>query len=333
MSSSRVFARDRHLHYISSLSVDENTFEYAATEHLRLSAIYWSVAATVTCNGEVSRREEIIDFIQKCKRTDGGYGGSPRHDSHLLYTLSAVQTLILLHRRDLIAVDDVARYVSALQQSDGAFIGDEFGEKDTRFSYAAFAALSLIGRLDNDTVDVESAVRWLRRCQNFDGGFGAVPGAESHAGQIWCAVAALSLANALASVDVGVVCWWLAERQTSNGGLNGRPEKLSDVCYSWWVLAALSVCGHVTWIDHAALTDFILASQDDVDGGISDRPGDAVDIFHTFFGIAGLSLMGNQQTTAIDPVYALPKSFVDDLKLISTKQTPMPTLPSTSSAS
>jgi geranylgeranyl transferase type-2 subunit beta len=63
----------------------------------------------------------------------------------------------------------------------GAFSGDEWGEKDTRFCFSAVACLSLLGRLD--AIDVDKVVEYTLACQNPDGGFGSVPGAESHSGQ------------------------------------------------------------------------------------------------------------------------------------------------------
>ena len=71
--------------------------------------------------------------------------------------------------------------VSGLQQPDGSFAGDRWGEIDTRFSYCALSCLSLLKRLD--AVNVPKAVEFIVRCRNFDGGFGSVPGAESHAAQ------------------------------------------------------------------------------------------------------------------------------------------------------
>jgi geranylgeranyl transferase type-2 subunit beta len=49
----------------------------------------------------------------------------------VLYTLSALQILALLDRLDLLTSPDkrrVAQYVAALQQPDGSFAGDEWGE-------------------------------------------------------------------------------------------------------------------------------------------------------------------------------------------------------------
>jgi geranylgeranyl transferase type-2 subunit beta len=76
------------------------------------------------------------------------------------------------------------RYVASLQQADGSFAGDEWGEIDTRFSYCALSALSLLGRLDSGLIRLEAATDFVAQCRNFDGGFGCVPGAESHAGQV-----------------------------------------------------------------------------------------------------------------------------------------------------
>ena len=159
------------------------------------------------------------------------------------------------------------------------FIGDKWGEVDTRFSFCAVAALALLGK--PDAINIEAAVDFVKSCMNFDGGFGTRPGSESHAGQIYCCVGFLSIVGRLDVIDADLLGWWLAERQLTSGGLNGRPEKLPDVCYSWWVLSCLAVLGRLHWIDKTKLVQFILASQDHETGGISDRPGDLPDPFHT----------------------------------------------------
>ena len=246
------------------------------------------------------------------------------HDPHILYTLSALQILALADELDRVDRAQVARFVASLQQPDGSFYGDQWGEVDTRFSYCALSCMSLLGRLDAGDIDVDKAVEFVGRCRNFDGGFGAVPGAESHAGQIFCCVGALSIGGGLKHVDADLLGWWLSERQCDSGGLNGRPEKQADVCYSWWILSSLSILGRVSWINRDKLKHFILQCQDADDGGIADRPGNMADIFHTFFGISGLSLLGHFSDAEdvafahyreIDPTYALPKDLVAKLGL------------------
>jgi geranylgeranyl transferase type-2 subunit beta len=209
--------------------------------------------------------------------------------------------------------------LSKLQDvTDGSFRGDDWGEKDTRFLYAALNALSFLGHLHE--IDLKKAVGYVQRCANVDGGYGASPGAESHAAQVFTCVGALSIAGRMDLVDRDRLGGWLSERQLKNGGLNGRPEKLEDVCYSWWVGSSMAMIDRLSWVDRQKLTRFILGCQvrlhstvacfnnltfswqDTVLGGIADRPGDVVDVFHTCFGLAGLSLLDHPDVAPVDPV-------------------------------
>lgn len=116
------------------------------TEFLRMSGIYWGLTALDTL-GELDKldRDEIVEFIKKCQcPQSGGISPCDRHDPHLLYTLSAVQILCLYDCLDEINLDGVAKYVKSLQQPDGSFFGDKWGEVDTRFSFCAVAILTLI---------------------------------------------------------------------------------------------------------------------------------------------------------------------------------------------
>jgi geranylgeranyl transferase type-2 subunit beta len=315
---------DKHRDYIVKISKSRDSFEYYATEHFRLSGIYWGLCALYLMGEEDALdREELISWVLSCQKPEGGFGASERNDCHILPTLSAVQILAMVGRLDLVDADKVVGYVAGLQQEDGSFYGDYTGEVDTRFIYAALACLKILGRLedccdglagvDGRGIDVGKAVEYIVGCQNFDGGYGATPGNESHAGQVFTCVAALQLAGALDKVDADLLCWWLAERQTASGGLNGRPEKLQDVCYSWWCLSSLSILKRLHWIDQDRLVEFILDCQDEIDGGISDRPEDQADVYHTFFGLAGISLLGRSGLKPIDPTLALPCEVVDRL--------------------
>lgn len=184
----------------------------------------------------------------------------------MLYTVSAIQILATLDAVDELdrhgkpGKDKVAKYIADLQdRASGAFSGDEWGEKDTRFLFCALLALSLLHLLP--LIDVPRAVAYVHSCANFDGGYGVSPGAESHAGQIYTCVGALAIAKRLDLVDKDRLGGWLSERQLPIGGLNGRPEKLEDVCYSWWVVSSLAMIDRLHWIDGSKLTRFILTCQ------------------------------------------------------------------------
>ena len=231
-------------------------------------------------------RAETIDFVLSCQHDTGGFGAAPTHDAHILYTVSAIQILATIDALDEldrrgkagqikvascksitqgVVIDSTAHswhssVIANLQNREtGTFAGDEWGETDTRFLYAALNALSLLRQ--TSLVDVPKAITYVQSCANFDGGYGISPGAESHAGQIFACVGALSIAGRLDLVDKDRLAGWLSERQVGNGGLNGRPEKLEDLCYSWWVGSSLAMIGRIHWIDKDKLTAFILNCQ------------------------------------------------------------------------
>lgn len=208
-------------------------------------------------------RQETLDFVMSCWDEEAGaFGAHPDHDAHLLSTLSAIQILVIHDALSLVPIPRLVQYILSLHQPSGVFAGDAFGEIDTRFTYCAVNALSLLGSLSAlDAAATERTVAYIVRCRNFDGGFGGTIGAESHAAQVFVCVAALAILDRLDVVDGETLGWWLCERQLPNGGLNGRPEKLEDVCYSFWVLSAMSILNKIPWIDADKLTAFILSAQ------------------------------------------------------------------------
>uniref|UniRef100_A0A1I7SYX3 Geranylgeranyl transferase type-2 subunit beta n=1 Tax=Caenorhabditis tropicalis TaxID=1561998 RepID=A0A1I7SYX3_9PELO len=298
--------RDLHSNFILQYERDKNGYHYIMAEHLRVSGIYWCAnAMDLTKQLSQMSADEIVQYVLSCRNSDGGYGPAPGHDSHLLHTLCAVQTLIIFDSLQKADSNSICDYVKKLQNEDGSFCGDLSGEVDTRFTLCSLATCHLLGNLS--TLNIDTAVNFLLRCYNSDGGFGTRPGSESHAGQVYCCVGALAIAGRLDSISRDRTAEWLAFRQCDSGGLNGRPEKLPDVCYSWWVLASLAILGRLDFIDQSAMKKFIYACQDDETGGFADRPGDCADPFHTVFGIAALSLFGDDSLEQVDPIFCMSK--------------------------
>lgn len=305
--------KEKHIKYLKSLDSQKETLEYWLSEHLRLNGVYWGLTALCILDSkETFQREEVIQFVMSCwdNRT-GGFGPFPKHDAHMLSTLSGLQILLTYNAINLITensekLDSVVQFIKGNQLPDGSFQGDRFGEVDARFSYNALSALSILGMLSAEVVD--PAVEHILKCLNFDGGFGLCPGAESHASMVFTCLGALSIVNKLDLLtleQIDTIAWWLCERQVPEGGLNGRPSKLPDVCYSFWVVSSLAIINRLDWIDSDKLANFILESQDEIKGGIADRPGNEVDVFHTVFGLAGLSLIGYNNLVKIDPTYCM----------------------------
>ena len=97
-------------------------------------------------------KDQVLEFVCACyNESDGGFAPALHHDSHLIYTLSAiqvggantgrvvyrrvhvcvcVQVLMLYDRKDLVDVEKVVGYVCGLQcPDDGSFMGDQWGEE------------------------------------------------------------------------------------------------------------------------------------------------------------------------------------------------------------
>jgi hypothetical protein len=97
------FCLKQHVKFVMNLSSDkaQESYEHIVSEHLRMSGIYWSLMTLDLIDHlHVLPRQEIIDFILSCHQSDGGFSGNKLHDSHLLYTLSAIQCLLILDADD-----------------------------------------------------------------------------------------------------------------------------------------------------------------------------------------------------------------------------------------
>lgn len=74
-----------------------------------MSGVYWGLTALhLLGRADALDGPAIIDWVLACQCPCGGWGGSERHDPHLLYTLSALQILALHDRLADIDADAVA---------------------------------------------------------------------------------------------------------------------------------------------------------------------------------------------------------------------------------
>lgn len=77
-----------------------------------MNGVYWALTALALLPGnrisDFMAEEDIVAWVESCKKTDGSYGHNVHHDGCLLATLSAVQILVLLRRTDCVDADAVA---------------------------------------------------------------------------------------------------------------------------------------------------------------------------------------------------------------------------------
>ena len=109
----KVLHKGAHARYVVSFQKDKKGYEYVASEYLRLSGIYWGTTALMLLTTKEDKEidnnnnrttqfvdytkglsaDEVVADVLECRNADGGFASAPGHDSHLLYTLSAVQVL------------------------------------------------------------------------------------------------------------------------------------------------------------------------------------------------------------------------------------------------
>ena len=94
-----------HVNFLKDLLKKEDTFEYLQMAHLKTSALYWSLTASILLSSldeiyPLDQRREIEKYLEKVYRDDGGFAGNEgAHDSHLLFTLSAIQIMVIIFGR------------------------------------------------------------------------------------------------------------------------------------------------------------------------------------------------------------------------------------------
>ncbi|KAI8435601.1 hypothetical protein MSG28_003876 [Choristoneura fumiferana] len=279
----------KHSDYLAGYGLNKDDFEYCMTEYLRMSGIYWTVTA-MELMGQSFRmpKEEIIEFISSCQDSEsGGISASIGHDPHMLYTLSAVQILAIYDRLDAIDVEGVVRFVKAMQQEDGSFFGDKWGEVDTRFSFCAVMCLSLLHRLD--AINVNKAVEFVLSCMNFDGGFGSKPGSESHAGvgRQLLVYACISVLAHLSNIGtLASQCTPLLALPTHNA----RPGVQNPKSLIYCCVGTLSICRRMDALRADELA-WWLCERQLPSGGLNGRPEKLPDLCYSWWVMSSLTML------------------------------------------
>lgn len=56
--------------------------------------MYWGLTALAILGRDITQdldTSSILNWVMSCQHSNGGFSGSPGHDPHILYTLSALQ--------------------------------------------------------------------------------------------------------------------------------------------------------------------------------------------------------------------------------------------------
>lgn len=77
------FHDDKMAEYVTGLAKKTESFEHVATEHLRMSGIYWGLTAMALMGRqEAMKTDEIVSFVLRCMHPCGGFSGNIGHDPH-----------------------------------------------------------------------------------------------------------------------------------------------------------------------------------------------------------------------------------------------------------
>eukprot|EP01134_Creolimax_fragrantissima_P001181 CFRG1181T1 len=304
--------RKAHISYLR-----KNLFGVLPTSFVCLDAskpwiCYWICHALAILGEKLTQEEKnrVIDYLSRCRNTDGGFGGGPQQTSHLAPTYAAINCLASLDCSAMEIIDRelLAAWLLSLKQSDGSFIMHRGGEVDVRGAYCAIsvAVLCAVPKATRHTL-FHGTAEWIARCQTYEGGFAGMPGCEAHGGYGYCGVAALCLLEEDHLLDLESLTEWAVHRQMRfEGGFQGRTNKLVDGCYSFWLGGIFSLINYIQnkrntmsgtssniddWMfNRVALQDYILLACQEPFGGCVDKPGKSRDFYHTCYVLSGLSV-------------------------------------------
>lgn len=281
---------------------------FYSTHHMRVTTLYWYVAIARLIDYEIPDKDEIIDFILKCKNSDHLFGSNIGYPSTLVSTLNALQIFHILKYKyvDTNIITNLNKFVN----DDGSVCNDEFKETDTRFICCLTMIMGLCQNkhLDKNTliedanqyIPVDKIIRYISQCQNEDGGFGAAINAESHAANTYCCLTSLKLLDCV-DIDFDNILHFLVYKQNDDGGFCGRINKKSDSCYGFWAFASLVILNGDKYVDGDMLYQFTMSCYDE--GAFADRPGNEPDLFHTLYALLTLSFLKKEGIRSGYPMF------------------------------
>ena len=141
-------------------------------------ASYFAIKTHDLINYKIPNKEDHLDWLKNCVKSDGGYGGNSTLSSTIFNTFCAIQAILILgDEDDLPKKDDTIEYLMDFyidEEGDelnyGGFLPDE-DSKNALLS-STYYCIKTLTLLDYDEIDNETVCNWVINHQNFkDGGF------------------------------------------------------------------------------------------------------------------------------------------------------------------
>ncbi|GAA5823686.1 hypothetical protein JCM11251_000725 [Rhodosporidiobolus azoricus] len=91
-------------------------------------------------------KDKTVEFIEKCKNFDGGFGMVEGAESHAAYVWVCVGALAILDRLDIVDSDTLCWWLCERQLPNGGLNGRPEKLEDVCYSWWALASLAILGR-------------------------------------------------------------------------------------------------------------------------------------------------------------------------------------------
>lgn len=243
--------------------------------------------------------------MMSCLLLTGGFGGHVDQDAHILYTLSALQVLVMYDALDRVDIDAVSRctferHASAVLTSMLSLVCLLLG---------CSVLLLCINPLTNSLRCTAALIfhffvfllcfffaallcTVVGSLQQPDGSFvGSPTSPEIDTRFSYCALLSATLLNRRSVLDLTAAGAFLASCTNFDGGYGCIPEAESHAGQIFCVLAALALLGTPTPPAAAPLCEW-LASRQLPCGGLNGRPDKKEDVCYSWWVVASLSMLG-----------------------------------------
>ncbi|WWC70590.1 uncharacterized protein I206_104541 [Kwoniella pini CBS 10737] len=121
------------------------------------------------------KKQNIIEYIKKCKNFDGGFGRVPGAESHSGQVWVCTAALSILNRQDLIDIPLLGSWLSERQLPNGGLNGRPEKLEDVCYSWWCLASISIIGKLN--WINKDKLINFILSAQDLeDGGIADRPG-------------------------------------------------------------------------------------------------------------------------------------------------------------
>lgn len=293
------FLEDLHVNFIRNLDTKQDEPEYWTISHLKLNGVYWGlVALHLMDRGDELPKKDVIEFVMKCHNVkendesnssdDYGFGGNVGHDSHLIYTLSALQILAMCGGRETlekyINKDRMLAHLASLHDpSSGSFKGDNWGEVDTRFSYIAIQILAILGYVNPNKGDHNRGKLYPKEDHGFTSSKHQLIPKESGSSQ-----------KATLYIDLDMALNYITRCQNFDGGYGTVPGAESHSGQIFCCVGALSLMGRMDLISASNKENEVrlkkwLAQRQTPNGGLNGRPEKLEDVCYSWWVLSAMA--------------------------------------------